>query len=142
MNPSRARIAMKATSETMKVWAEALRTELQVWPQVGLKRSFGMTFVYRGGLIFAALPGTHALYFEDAILLKFHSESPSLLKRIAAEAHFLPASMQPHRAGKGEGRKWRIFMMRSYLDLHAAVEWLAVAHRLTRMARKAQQEDA
>lgn len=116
--------------EAMRGWAEALRTELAEWPGVTLKRSFGMTFAYRGEAVFAALPGTRALYSEDAILIKFHRETPALAKRLAADPHFAAGTMASGHKSKGEGRKWRIFLMRRDSDVHAAMEWLAEAHRL------------
>jgi len=42
--------------------------------------------------------------------------------------------MEPKRATKGrpggEGRRWRIFLMREDADVHAAIEWLAEAYRV------------
>ena len=114
----------------MRAWAEALRTELAGWPGVTLKRSFGMTFAYRGEAVFAALPGTRALYSEDAILIKFHREAPALTKRLAADLHFAEGNMASGHKSKGEGRKWRIFLLRRDADVHAAMDWLAEAHRL------------
>jgi hypothetical protein len=131
---------MKTTSEAMRAWAEALLHEVGGWPGVTIKRAFGMTLVYRSGLVFAALPGSRALYAEDAILLKFITETPALAKRIASEKRFAAGTMeqkssvqlptQPRR--KGEGRKWRIFIMTEDSDFHSALEWLAKAYRFAR----------
>ena len=117
-------------SETMRSWAEALRSELAEWPQVALKRSFGMVMAYRGEAVFAALPGTRALYAEDGILIKFLRESPRLAARLAADPHFAPGTMESSRKPGSEGRKWRIFLMKRNSDVHAALEWLAEAYRL------------
>jgi len=126
---------MKAASEAMRAWAEALRTELEQWPDVSLKRAFGMVLAYRGKVVFAALPGTRVLYAEDAILLKFAEEKPALVKRMASEARFAPGTMGAGGKSKGEGRKWRIFLVREDADVHAAIEWLAEAYRLARTRR-------
>lgn len=117
-------------SEAMRAWAEALRTEIAEWPQVTLKRSFGMFMVYRGDAVFAALPGTRALYSEDAVLIKFLRETPALGKRLQADKHFAPGTMASGHKARGEGRKWRIFRMQRDSDVHSALEWLAEAHRL------------
>lgn len=123
------RSPMKPVTETARQWAEALRGELEQWPGVSVRRSFGMKLVYRGEIIFAALPDTRALYAEDAIMLKFHSETPALAKRMAAEAHFASATLASTRNASGEGRKWRFFMLRGDKDVHTAIEWLAEAYR-------------
>jgi hypothetical protein len=122
---------MKPTSEAAQRWAEALRTELEQWPAVVVKRAFGMVMVYRGDVVFAALPATRALFEEDALLIKFARETPALIKRIAAEKRFAAGTMQERGKKKqGEGRKWRIYLLREERDARDAVEWLARAYEL------------
>jgi hypothetical protein len=91
MAEKRRRSPMKPTSEAAQRWAETLRAEVEQWPQVVVKRAFGMVMLYRAGVVFAALPGTRALFEQDAILIKFARESPTLLKRIAAGNSFAGA---------------------------------------------------
>ena len=126
------RRAMKPTSEAAQRWAEELRLEIEQWPGVAVKRAFGMVLVYRGERVFAALPGTRALYEEDALLIKFARETPALAKRIAAEKRFASGTMQQRgdskKNTKGEGRKWRIYLLREERDARDAVEWLARAY--------------
>jgi hypothetical protein len=133
------RSAMKATSEAMRGWAEALAREVEQWPGVTLKSAFGMMLVYRSGIAFAALPRTRALYEEDAILIKFNAESPALAARIVADRR-LAGTMQERRTtnvkSRGEGQRWRIFPMREDADVHAAMEWLAEAYRVARKTGK------
>ena len=122
---------MKPASEAAKRWADALRVELELWPGVVAKRAFGMLMVYRGATVFAALPVTRALFEEDAILIKFVRENPALLKKIAAEKRFAAGTMQERgRKKQGEGRKWRIYLLREERDAREAVEWLARAYQL------------
>jgi hypothetical protein len=125
---------MKTASEAVRGWAEALAGEMQDWAGVSLKSAFGMTMVYRNGVVFAALPRTRALYEEDAILLKFNREPAGLAGRIAAEPRFASGTMEGRRTttskARGEGHRWRIFLVRESTDLHAAIEWLGEAHRL------------
>lgn len=139
MAEGRKRAPMKPTSEAMRGWAEALCREVEGWPGVTVKKAFGMTLVYRGGVVFAALPGTRALYVEDAILIKFNHETPALTKRVAAEKRFSAGAMIQGGATlqkrKGESRKWRIFLMMDKSDFHVAVEWLAEAYRVARNPR-------
>jgi hypothetical protein len=129
------RRAMAPVTESARQWAEALRGELEQWPAVRVRSSFGMTLVYRGDVVFAALPSTRSLYKEDAIMLKFGRETPALAKRMAADAHFAPGSLASTHKAQGEGRKWRFFVLRGDPDVHAALEWLAEAYRLARKAR-------
>jgi len=104
-------------------------------PGVGQSR-FGMVLVYRGKVVFAALPGTRALYEEDAILIKFARETPTLAKRISTEKRFAAGTMQDRGKKKqGEGRKWRIFLLREERDARDAVEWLARAYELADSSR-------
>ena len=123
---------MKPVSDTMRAWGEALRSEVEQWPAVRVKRSFGMTLAYRGDMVFAALPGTRALHSEDAIMLKFEQMPPRLEKRIAADPRFVPGTLASTHRAQGEGRKWRFFLLRADTDVHAAIEWLAEAYRVAR----------
>ena len=138
MEPKRERRAMKPVSEAARTWAHALSRELETWPGTTLKNAFGMTLVYRNGVVFAALPKTRAIYEEDAILLKFASEAGGLAERIMEEKHFAAGTMNQRRKSKGnaggEGRRWRIFLMREDADVHAAIEWLAEAYRVAAKA--------
>jgi len=124
---------MKPTSEAARRWAEWLREELALWPEVTLKRAFGMTMVYRSDVVFAALPGTRALFEEDAILIKFVRETPALARRIGADRRFAAGTMEPRGKGKKkqvEGRKWWIYLLRDESDARESVEWLGRAHDL------------
>lgn len=133
------RIKMKTISEAMRGWAEALRREVETWPGVTVKSAFGVLMLYRKGILFAALPRTSALFEEDAVLLKFNREPPALNKRISAEPRFIPGTMEQRHQNKrkgGEGRRWRIFLMRADSDVHIAIEWLAQAYRLAAAPRR------
>lgn len=102
---------------------------MEVWPGATAKKAFGMVLVYRGEAVFAALPGTRALYEVDAILIKFGRQTPALAKRISADSRFAGGTMQDRGKKKqGEGQKWRIFLLRDDRDARDAVEWLARAY--------------
>lgn len=129
------RVNMKATSEAMRGWAEALAGEVEEWPGVTVKNAFGMSMVYRNGVVFAALPKTRALYEEDAILIKFNAETVQLAKLIANETRFLGTmeqSMAKKHKSTRESKKWRILRFREDADVHAAIEWLAEAYGVAR----------
>ena len=135
MTEKQKRVPMKPVTEATRQRAEALRGEIEQWPGVSIRRSFGMTFVYRGDVVFAALPNTRALHAEDAIMLKFEREKPALAKRLAADPRTLPATPASTRKAQGEGRKWRFFVLRGDEDVHAAIEWLAEAYQAARKGR-------
>ena len=137
MEPSKRKTAgkregMKTAGERMRVFAEALRAELEQWPDVTVQRMFGIKLAYRGEIVFAALPDTKAIYHEDAIMLKFAEEKPALVKRMESDPHFISARAATGRSSKSEGRKWRFFLIREDGDIHAAIEWLAKAYELAR----------
>jgi len=136
MTDKQKRSPMKPVSESARQWGEALRAELEQWPAVRVQRSFGMTLVYRGDTVFAALPATRALYAEDAIMLKFQEETPALARRMEAGGHFVAATIASSRKAKSEGRKWRFFVLRGDADVHAAIEWLGEAYRLARKPKR------
>jgi hypothetical protein len=126
---------MAPITETGRQWAEALRAELEQWPGVRIKRSFGMMLVYRGDVVFAALPSTRALHAENAVMLKFERESAAMTKRMAGDPHFVPGTLASTHKAQGEGRKWRFFLLRADSDVHAAIEWLGEAYRVARKPR-------
>jgi hypothetical protein len=132
------RVNMKATTEAMRGWAEALAGEVGEWPGVTVKNAFGMRLVYRNGVVFAALPKTRALYEEDAILIKFNAESSSLAKRIANETRFA-GTMERRMAKKHkttrESERWRILRIREDADVHSAIQWLAEAYQVARKGK-------
>lgn len=134
MNEKRKRTPMKPITEAMRGWTEALSREIENWPGIAVKNAFGMRLVYRNNVVFAALPRTRALYREDAILVKFASESPALMRKIAAEKRFAAGTMEDRRTTKAkagsQGRRWRLFLMREDADVHRAMEWIAQAYRL------------
>ncbi|KAA6459188.1 hypothetical protein DYQ86_18195 [Acidobacteria bacterium AB60] len=132
---ARKRSPMQPATERMRVLAQALRTELEQWPSVTVKRSFGMMLAYRGKTVFCALPDTKRIYHDDAIMLKFGAEKPALVQRIEADPHFIPASLDTGRNSRSESRKWRFFLLRDDADVHAAIEWLAEAYQLARGRR-------
>ena len=132
------RIRMKAVSEAARAWAQALAQEVESWPDVTLKNAFGMTMLYRKAIVFGALPRTLVLFENDAILLKFNRETPASLPDWPPNRASPREPWEQRHASKkkgGEGRRWRIFLLRSE-DLHSAIEWLAEAHRLATPARK------
>ncbi len=135
MEKKQKRVNMKTATEAMRGWAEALAAEVAQWSGVTAKNAFGMTMVYRSGVVFAALPKTRALYEEDAILIKFNAEPSALAKRIAADPRLvgtMEQRMTKNHKTTGESKRWRILRIREDADIHAAIEWLAEAYSVAR----------
>src|SRR5258708_80291 len=57
-------------SEEMRRICELLARELLRWPDVSMRRMFGMRAVYRGKVVFAMLPDKRALENPQAIAYK------------------------------------------------------------------------
>lgn len=54
-----------------------------------------------------------------------------MAKRIAAEKRFAAGTMRERgKKRQGEGRKWRIYLLREQRDERNAMEWLAKAYEM------------
>lgn len=60
-----------AIDEEMKELSARMEEEVLDWPGVSKKPMFGMSGMYRGGAIFAALPRTRAIRTPRCIMLRF-----------------------------------------------------------------------
>jgi hypothetical protein len=116
----RGRPKLPHVSEEMKRLAQLLETEILTWPNVTSRPMFGLNGIYRGTNIFAVLPRTRAMDIPDSIAFR-------LLKRtrhITAELH------NDKRIVKSTPEaKWISFVMESDSEIHAALNWLALAYR-------------
>jgi hypothetical protein len=111
---------LKKISEQMREWSALLEQEVLTWPRTSLKKMFGMNAVYRGDLIFAALPSTRVPMAEDTFIFKLEQPSSSLQEKLQADSRVF--------AEFGIGTRWYGFRMNSGDDLHGAIEWLSHAY--------------
>lgn len=121
--PGRGMHRMPAASEEMRRLAAGLETELLAWPAVTAKPMFGMTALYRGQRIFAALPKSRALWTANSIAIKMPRLSDELETKAAKDKRFVRIS----ELGKG----WHAFELNEERDLTAALFWLNVAYELS-----------
>ena len=93
-------------SEEMRRRSVLLAAEVLRWPGTRVGKMFGMQSLYRGKVIFGALPGTRGLWEADAIMVKMHD------------------------GVKGpEGKKWQSVAVKDDGDLGMALERLGEAYR-------------
>ena len=93
-------------SEEMRRRSALLAAEVLRWPGTRVGKMFGMQSLYRGKVIFGALPGTRGLWEADAIMVKMHD------------------------GVKGpEGKKWQSVVVKDDGDLGMALERLDEAYR-------------
>jgi len=113
---------LKKVSEQIRQWSAMLEHEVLTWPRVSVKKMFGMNSLYRGKMIFAALPSTRTLISEDCIIFKLEKPSSSLLARLQADDRVI--------AEFGIGTRWYGFRINASEDLHGAIEWLSYAYEV------------
>jgi len=102
---TRMRPALVRVPEEMKRRTTLLADEVLSWPDVRLRRMFGMRALYRGGTVFAMLPDKRALEDPEAIAYKLHS------------------------AGKlREGRKWHLLRIPTDRAIQEALRCLQMAY--------------
>jgi hypothetical protein len=118
---------LKPISEQMREWTAMLQSEVDTWPNVSAKKMFGMTSLYRGKHIFAALPYTRTPSVPDSFMFKFDRPSARTQDKLKADQRII--------SEQGIGTRWFIFRMSSPQDLHAAVEWLAHADEAAKTPR-------
>ena len=93
--------------EEMRRRSALLAAEVLRWPGTRVGKMFGMQSLYRGKVIFGALPGTRGLWEADAIIVKMHD------------------------GVKGpEGKKWQSVRVADDGALTMALERLGEAYRL------------
>ena len=99
----------------MERWCALLEAEVSEWSRVTSRPMFGMTALYRGERIFAAIPRTRAAKTAFSLLIKL----PGL-----REERLI--------AGSGPGAGWVRFEMDSDADIPEALRWLERAYEKAR----------
>lgn len=113
---------MPAASDEMKRIAAMIEDEVAAWPDLSVRPMFGMSGLYRGKKIFAALPRTRSVGTPNSFIFRFDPMPPALVRRAKAEEriHF----SQP-------GARWYSFEVTSAEDLKDALWWLSQAYEAT-----------
>ncbi len=104
----------------MVVWSGLLAAEVLGWPGVLAKPMFGLTALYRGAAIFAALPKTRAMGSANAVAFKLEGASAKTMGQLRRETKIGETQMA--------AAKWYVFEMENEEDLRGVLEWLGVAY--------------
>jgi len=107
-------------SDEMVVWSGLLVAEVAGWPGVTTKPMFGLTALYRGKEIFAALPKTRGMGSANAVAFKVVGAPAKVMTQMKRDARIQETTMG--------SVKWFVFEMESEEDLRGALEWLGVGY--------------
>ena len=116
----RPRPKLPHVSEEMKRLAALLEAEMLGWPNVTSRPMFGLNGIYRGRNIFAVLPRTRALDVPDSIAFRLLKRPQHIMEKLRKDKQILAST---------PGAKWISFVMESESEIHAALNWLALAYR-------------
>ena len=98
-------------NDEMQRWCALLEQEVSGWPSVSAKPMFGMTGLYHGETIFAAIPRTRAPGSARSLLIKLPGVNDARLK-----------------SASGPGSGWVTFELESENDINEALQWLERAY--------------
>jgi hypothetical protein len=107
-------------SDDMIVWSGLLAAEVLAWPGVTAKPMFGMTALYRGREIFAALPKTRGMGSANAVAFKVVDAPAKVMTQMKRDTRISETVMA--------AAKWFVFEVESEADLRGALEWLGIAY--------------
>jgi hypothetical protein len=113
----------------MRQWSALLLDEIATWPQVTSRPMFGMTAVYRDGLIFGVLPRTRAMDTAYSVSFKVPAVTAEWKRQLESDSRIIAAP----------GARWISFELESGDDIPAALQWFERAYQAAqRRSRKRQ----
>ena len=92
--PLRKHPPLPRVSEEVRVFSDFLLNELLSWPGVTAKPMFGLRGVYRGSVIFAALPSTRALNTSCSVSFKLTTKTPAILKALETDDRIVTSQLK------------------------------------------------
>lgn len=104
----------------MKRLAALLEAEMLGWPNVTSRPMFGLNGIYRGANIFAVLPRTRAMEVPDSIAFRLLKRSRKIMDQLSKDKRIVASTPEA---------KWISFVIESEAEVHAALNWLALAYR-------------
>ncbi len=116
----RGRPKLLHVSEEMKRLAGLLEAEMLAWPNVTSRAMFGLNGIYRGPNIFAVLPRTRAMDVPDSIAFRLLKRPRHIMAKLRTDKRIVASTPEA---------KWISFLMESDAEIHAALNWLALAYR-------------
>lgn len=121
-------------AEEMKQWTALLLQELESWPDVTSRRMFGMTALYRKGVIFGALPRTRAFETPNSVAFKLCKASPAVVRLLQDDDRI--------SAPIGKMAGWKSFAIQSDAEMAAALEWFSRAYESCSDSRRGKRRKA
>ena len=115
----RPRPKLPHVSEEMKRLAALLEAEMLGWPNVTSRPMFGLNGIYRGANIFAVLPRTRAMEVPDSIAFRLLKRSRKIMDQLSKDKRIVASTPEA---------KWISFVIESDAEVHAALNWLALAY--------------
>ena len=106
-------------SEEIKRFASLLENEILAWPGVNSRPMFGLTGLYHGKKIFAALPRTRTIETPNSIAFRLPKRSRKITERMGNDERVIIPTPEA---------KWISFIVESESDIHDALQWLAHAY--------------
>ena len=116
----RPRPSLPHVSEEMKRLAGLLQAEMLGWPKVTSRPMFGLNGIYRGPNIFAVLPRTRAMEVPDSIAFRLLKRPRHVMDELHNDKRIVASTPEA---------KWISFVIESDAEIHAALNWLALAYR-------------
>jgi hypothetical protein len=105
----------------MRELSAMLEKEVSDWPGVSKRPMFGYQGLYRGGVIFAALPRTRAMKSPRSIMFKVASATPAILESANKDSRVDTVSRMP-------GAGWFFFELDAPSATQSALGWLGRAY--------------
>jgi hypothetical protein len=121
------RAKLPTVSDQMKAWSSALAAEILDWPQLTQKSFFGFTALYRGKMMFGALPRTRS-FQGNSVAFRFDHMSRAVVDRIEKDPRIA--------AFDKDKKRWFTFELSSDTDLHDALAWLTLAYKAATSGKK------
>lgn len=103
----------------MEQFASLLTTEILTWPNTSSKPMFGMTALYRGRVMFAAVPRSKTLFTRDSVMFKLAKPPSPAVYNLENDCRIVTG---------GKTHKWYGFEMTEPEDLRDALNWFAIAY--------------
>lgn len=117
--PTSPRPTLPRASEEIKRFAGLLENEIVAWPGVRSRPMFGLTGLYRGRKIFAALPRTRTMDAPNSIAFRLPKRSRHITEKMKNDERVIVPTPEA---------KWISFIIESETDIHDALQWLAHAY--------------
>ncbi len=109
---------MLKPSPQMEQFAVLIATEILTWPNTSTKPMFGMTALYRGTVMFGAVPKTKTMWTRNSIMFKLENP-PDTCTHNLEDARIIHGGLT---------HKWYGFEMTEPEDLRDALNWLGIAY--------------